>query len=217
MFDEWRRRRAIQRIKPGDGRPLKRFRWWQLLSRSLFYLPADVAAGRDGVYAVDVNHMKSDDNGDTEAHLYRDGARQARVRLPAVFPVEGGTIEVETSAFGLRRCHFVSDAGGEQQLVPDPRSAEGRRARLDRERPTLSRWIGVVSIILVVVPLILGLPQTVEVISRTPALAEHVGVFDSPIDLPAWLNIVLSVSAAVGSSERALRLRYSRWLDALAD
>ena len=217
MFDEWRRRRAIQRIRPGDGRPLKRFRWWQTLSRSLFYLPADGAAGRPVVYAVEVNHLKSDDNGDTEAHLYRDGLRYARVRLPAVFPVEAGTIEVMTSAFGIRRCHFVADDGSEQQLVPDPRSAEGRRARLDRERPVLSRWIGALSLILIVVPLILGLPQTIESMSRFPPLADRFGVLESPIAAPAWVNIVLVVSATLGSSERALRLRYNRWLDAVAD
>ena len=216
MFDEWRRRRAIQRIKPGDGRPLKRFRWWQPLSRSLFYLPADSGAGRPVVYAVDVHHLKSNDNGDTEAHLYRDGRRYARVRLPAVFPIEGGTIEVMTSVFGIRRCHFVADDGTEQQLVPDPRSAEGRRARLDHERPALSRWIGVLSLILIVVPLLLGLPQTIESISRIPLLAERFGVFESPIDAPAWFNVALTVSATVGSTERALRLRYNRWLDAVA-
>ncbi|MCY1136422.1 hypothetical protein OWR29_00315 [Actinoplanes sp. Pm04-4] len=216
MFDEWRRRRAIQRIKPGDGRALKRFRWWQPLSRSLFYLPADAGAGRPVEYAVDVHHLRSDDNGDTEAHLYRDGLRYARTRLPAVFPIEGGAIEVMASAFGIRRCHFVADDGTEQQLVPDPRSAEGRRARLDRERPALSRWIGVVSLVLIVVPLILGLPQTVESISRFPPLAERFGVFDSPVDAPAWLNVVFVISATVGSTERALRLRYNRWLDQVA-
>ena len=217
MFDEWRRRRAIQRIKPGDGRALRRFRWWQTLSRSLFFLAADDGAGRPVDYAVDVNHLKSNDNGDTEAHLYRDGRRFERARLPAVFPIEGGAIEVVTSAFGIRRCHFVADDGTEQQLVPDPRSAEGRRARLDRERPALSRWIGALSIVLIVVPLLLGLPQTIESISRIPPLAERFGVLESPIDLPVWANITLALSATIGSTERALRLRYNRWLDTVAD
>ncbi|GIE35749.1 hypothetical protein Ait01nite_087940 [Actinoplanes italicus] len=217
MFDVWRRRRAIQRIKPGDGRALKRFRWWQTLSRSLFYLPADSGAGRPVVYAVDVNQLKGNENGDTEAHLYRDGRRFERARLPAVFPIEGGAIEVMMSAFGLRRCHFVADDGTEQQLRPDPRSAEGRRARLDRERPGLSRGIGLISLVLIVVPLILGLPQTVESISRFPPLAERFGVFDSPFDASAWVNIALAISATVGSTERALRLKYNRWLDTVAD
>jgi len=217
MFDEWRRQRAVQRIKPGDGRALKSFRWWQPLTRSLFRLSADVGAGRTAVYAVDVNHLKSDDNGDTEAHLYRDGLRYARVRLPAFFPIEGGTIEVAASAFGIKRCHFVADDGTEQQLVPDPRSAEGRRARLDREHPLLSHWIGGLAIVLILVPVLLGLPQTVESISRFPPLAERFGVFDSPFDASAWFNVALGISATVGGTERALRLRYNRWLDTLAD
>ncbi|WP_433728110.1 hypothetical protein ACQP2Y_14105 [Actinoplanes sp. CA-051413] len=216
MFDEWRRRRAIQRIKPGDGRALKRFRWWQLLTRSLFSLPVDGSAGRPVVYAVDVNHLKSNENGDTEAHLYRDGLRHPRARLPAVFPVEGGEIEVETSSFGIRRCHFVTADGIEQQLVPDPRSAEGRRARLDREHPALSRWIGTLAVVLVAVPLLFVVPQTLEAISRFPALADRFGVFESPVEAPGWLTIALTISAVVGSTERALRLRYNRWLDPVA-
>ncbi|WP_250007516.1 hypothetical protein [Actinoplanes sp. M2I2] len=216
MFDDWRRRRAVQRIKPGDGRALKRFRWWQTLSRSLFSLPADSRAGRPAAYAIDVNHLRSNDNGDTEAHLYRDGRFQARVRLPAVFPVEGGAIEVATSAFGVRRCHFVTDNGAEQQLVPDPRSAEGRRARLDRERPALSRWIGAIAVVLVGVPFVFALAQTAEAVSRFPPLAERFGVFESPVDVPGWFAAVLTISAVVGSTERALRLRYNSWLDAIA-
>jgi catechol 2,3-dioxygenase-like lactoylglutathione lyase family enzyme len=216
MFDEWRRRRAVQRTKPGDGHALRRFRGWQLLTRSLFHLPAETGVGRAVVYAIDVNHLKGNDNGDTEAHLYRDGRHHARARVPAVFPIEGGTIEVVTSLFGLRRCHFVTDDGVEQQLVPDPRSAEGRRECLDREHPRLSRWIGVLSVILVVVPLLLAVPQTLEVISRIPPLAERLGVFNSPIDAPAWFNVALTISAVVGSTERALRLRYNRWLDPVA-
>ncbi|WP_246595052.1 hypothetical protein [Actinoplanes auranticolor] len=195
---------------------LKRFRWWQLLTRSVFYLLVDGSSGRPVVYAVDVNHLKSDANGDTEAHLYRDGMRYARARLPAVFPIEGGEIEVETSAFGIRRCHFVTAGRIAQQLVPDPRSAEGRRARLDREHPALSRWIGLLSLILVVVPLLFVLPQTLEAISRIPPLADRFGVFESPIEVPGWLTVALTISAVVGSTERALRLRYNRWLDPVA-
>ena len=37
MSEKSRRRRAARRVQPGDGRPLERFRWWQL-SRSLFHL-----------------------------------------------------------------------------------------------------------------------------------------------------------------------------------
>ncbi|MFC3996126.1 hypothetical protein ACFOVU_09390 [Nocardiopsis sediminis] len=38
MIEEWSRRLAAQRVKPGNGRRLKPFRWWQPTSRALFYL-----------------------------------------------------------------------------------------------------------------------------------------------------------------------------------
>ncbi|MBE1489259.1 hypothetical protein [Plantactinospora soyae] len=214
MFKQWRRRRAIQRVRPGDGLPLKRFRWWQPLIRSLFYLPSDEGAGRSAVYAVDVHHLRSEtENGNIGAHLYRDGRRQARAELPTIFTVEGGTIEVIATTFGLRRCHYVTDEGAEQQLVPDPRSGEGRRARLDREHPVLSRWISAFSLIVLLGALLLTLPQLAESLSRIPPVAERWGTFTSPLDLPLWSTIVLAVSAGIASTERAMRLRYRAWLD----
>ncbi|GAA4335297.1 hypothetical protein BJY14_000653 [Actinomadura luteofluorescens] len=32
----WKQWAAAKRLKPGDGRELQRFRWWQLPLRSLF-------------------------------------------------------------------------------------------------------------------------------------------------------------------------------------
>ncbi|GAB7036494.1 MULTISPECIES: hypothetical protein [Catenuloplanes] len=216
MLREWRRNRAIQRVRPGTGRPLKRFRWWQPLSRALLYLTLPGPDGRESVYAVEVRHLQSDDDGFGRAHLYLDGRHHAESRLPAVFPVPGGVIEVAVSLFGLRRCHYVTDAGEECQLVPDPRSAEGRRARFDRDHPALSRGLGGFSLVLLVVASVLALPQLAEPILGIPPLAERVGPYTSPIDLPVWLNIALGVAVAAASTERALRLRYS-WLDAAAN
>ncbi|MFJ5222556.1 hypothetical protein [Streptomyces sp. NPDC088400] len=213
MFTEWRRRRAAQRVKPGDGRALKRFRWWQLLFRALFYLRLTDDAGRQTVYAVDVRHWQNQSSGEVKAHLYLDGRRHAESRLPAAFPVRGGTVEVRMSAFGLKRCHYVTADGAEYQLVPDPDSAEGRRARLDRAHPALSRWIGFVSVIVLVIALALLISQLIEQLTQVPVVSQHIGTFTSPIHLPAWLNITMGVGTLVASTERALRLRYSRLLD----
>jgi hypothetical protein len=161
---------------------------------------------------VDVR-LWGDANGEVRAQLYRDGRHQARSKLPAAFPVPGGILEVVTSSYGLRRCHYVADDGTGRQLVPDPASAEGRRARLERENPGLSRAIGVVSVSVLVVALVLGLPQIVEDVSRIPPIAEHLGSFTSPIRLPVWTNITLLVATLVASTERALRLRYHWLLD----
>ncbi len=213
MFKELRQRRAVRRVKPGDGRSLEPFRWWQSLSRALFYLRLKNGDGRQTVYAIDVKHQKQSD-GYVKAHLYLDGRHHAESRVPAVFPVRGGTVEVRASPFGLKRCHYVTAKGTEHQLVPDPDSAEGRRARLDRAHPALSRWIGFLTSIVLVAGLVLLILQLAEQVTRAPeGVAQYVGTFTSPIDLPAWGNIMIGLGTAAASTERALRMRYSRLLD----
>ncbi|EFL27554.1 conserved hypothetical protein [Streptomyces himastatinicus ATCC 53653] len=213
MLKERRHRRAVQRVKPGDGRPLKPFRWWQMLTRALFHLRLTDDAGRQMVYAVDVRHQNQSE-GYVKAHLYLDGRHHAESKVPAVFPVQGGTVEVRTSAFGLKRCHYVTAEGAEHQLVPDPASAEGRRARLDRAHPALSRWIGFLSSIVLVIGLVLLILQLAEQVTRAPeGVAQYVGTFTSPIDLSAWGNVVVGLVTVAASTERALRLRYNWLLD----
>lgn len=85
MSEEGRRRRAARRVRPGDGRPLQPFRWWQLLSRSLFSLSLPGADGRRTVYTVDVRPM-GDENGVVRADLYLDGRHSASSRVPAALP-----------------------------------------------------------------------------------------------------------------------------------
>ncbi|MEU6789179.1 hypothetical protein ABZ912_59220 [Nonomuraea angiospora] len=218
MVKEWRRSRAVQRVRPGNGRSLKRFRWWQSLSRALFYLPLQNDDGRQVVYAIDVNHVQRflSDDGKGKAHLYLDGRHHAESRLPAVFPVQGGTIEVAGTAFGLKRCHHVTAEGAERQLIPDRSSGEGRRAHLDRAHPVLSRWIALCSLILLVIPLLLLIPQLIEVAFKFPPVTQRFGTFTSPVHLPGWLNLTLALGAAAAGWERALRLRYHWLLDSMA-
>ncbi|MFE9288799.1 hypothetical protein ACF1HU_17080 [Streptomyces olivaceus] len=216
MFKDLRRQRALKRVTPGDGRALKPFRWWQSLSRALFYLRLAADDGRQSVYAVDVRHGRQDSNGHVHADLYLDGRHHAKSRLPAVFPVPGGAVEVRASGFGLKRCHYVTDEGTENQLVPDRDSAEGRRAHFDRSHPALSRWTGAVSAVVLVVALLLLLVQLAEQLTRPEEIAQYVGSFTSPVDLSGWANTALGVVTAVASTERALRLRYSRLLDGAA-
>lgn len=100
----------------------------------------------------------------------------------------------------------------------DPRAlpAEGRRARLGRAHPTLSRSIGILSIVLLVVGIGLNLLQVAEPISQIPAIADAVGTFEAPIRLPIWLNLALGLGALLASVERALRMRYHPLLDTAA-
>lgn len=212
MFRDWKRRRAARRVKPGDGHALQRYRWWQPLSRALLHTQLREDDGTEHRWSVDVR-LWGDSDGEVVAQLYRDDLNVARSKLPATFDVPGGTIEVAASTFGLRRCHHVDAAGNAHQLVPDASSAEGRRARLERTSPGASRLVGAVSVLILIAALVLGLPQTIEQITRIPPIAEHLGVFVSPIRLPGWANVALGVATVLASTERALRLRYHWLLD----
>ncbi|MFD3585852.1 hypothetical protein [Streptomyces sp. NPDC058683] len=214
MLKEWRHRRAVQRVMPGDGRALQRFRWWQLPFRALFHLRLAGDDGHEAVYAVDVRHWQNQSSGNVKAHLYLDGRLHAVSKLPAVFPVQGGTVEVKMSGFGLKRCHYVTDEGRECQLVPD--SAEGRRARLDRAHPALSRALGLLSLCVLVAALTVLVPQLAEQLTKSEGIAQHTGTFTSPIDVPKWGNIAIGVATVAASTERALRLRHSHLLDGAA-
>ena len=217
MFEEWKRERAVKRVRPGDGRPLAPFRWWNLLTgRKLFFLPATELKGAAAEYAVDIylSGKQSDSDGYGKAHLYRDGRHFAESRLPAVFPIEGGYIEIVTSMSGLRRAHFVPVDGSEVQLSADPSSAVGRRLRFDREHPAVSRGIGALSVLALIIGLGLNLLQFLEPVLGIPPIVERFGRFESPIHLPLWLNVTLGIAAGFASAERALRLRYNWLLDA---
>lgn len=135
--------------------------------------------------------------------------------MPAAIPVDSGVIQVARSAVGLKRAHFVTSTGQEYLLTPDPRSAIGRRLRLDREHRSLSRWIGAVSVLVLVAGAGINLVQLLEPILQAPPIAERFGRFESPMDLPTWLNVTLGFGAALGAVERSLRLRYHWLLDGL--
>ncbi|MGJ9422951.1 hypothetical protein [Aeromicrobium sp. CF3.5] len=186
-----------------------------MFRRALFAIELPAGGGGESkVYAVDVQ-VWGDKNGEVKAHLYMDGLHHAESKIPARLPVPGGVIEVEVTTFGLKRCHFVSDSGTERHLTPHPQSAEGRRAGFERNHPSASRWVGIVSVILILVGGGLAILQIIEPISEVPPLASRFGTFDSPVDLPLWAVIALGAGAVLGSTERALRLQYS-WLDSLA-
>jgi len=199
-------------VTPGDGHELPRYRWWQPFSRALFHLRLPGDDGARHTWSVDVR-IGGDEDGEVRAHLYLDGRHHAASKLPAAFPVPGGTIEVAASGYGLKRCHYLTEDGVARQLSPDPASAEGRRARLQRDHPFLSRAIGFVSLVVLLAGVMFGLPQILEQVTQIPPVAERVGVFVSPIRLPAELNIALLVATLVASTERALRLRYHWLLD----
>jgi hypothetical protein len=75
--------------------------------------------------------------------------------------------------------------------------------------------MGFISAALVLVGLCVEVPQILAALSHIPVIADSVGTFTSPIQLPLHLNLLIGLAAVVGSTERALRMR-SSWIDELA-
>jgi hypothetical protein len=73
--------------------------------------------------------------------------------------------------------------------------------------------MGAASVVLLLLALELGLPQIIEQLTSIPLVAASVGTLISPVHMPGWVNVLLVVAAIIASTERALRLRYSRILD----
>ena len=207
----WRNRR----VRAGSGEPQRKYRWWQMFSRSLRSITLTSEDGRPSIHTVEVRHGGDMTDGEVRARLYVDGSLQSFAKMPTRFPVPGGHIEVAITSFGLKRCHYVRANGVQQQLTPDPRSAEGRRARLHRQHPGASRVIGLLSIAFVAIGLCVEIPQIIEALSQIPPVADSIGTFTSPLQLPLQLNLLVGLAAIVGSTERALRMR-SSWIDELA-
>ena len=220
MFQRLKRSRQLRRAKPGDGSALKPLAWWQLLTRTQFFLDPAESEGRSARYTVDVHFLASPlERGkiaDGERHapvaLYRDGLQQQIATAPVAFAVPGGVIEVGTSDYGLTRMHYVREDGSPAgALRPHRRSAEGLRARLARRHPAASRLTGLVAVLILLVGLVLTVPQAVELVTSLEVVAAQVGTFTSPIQLPAWLNTALLVAGIIAAFERALTLR-NHWL-----
>ena len=155
------------------------------------------------VWTVDLDYF---DLGE-KLHLYRDGVEVDTQKSPATFELTGeAVIEAAMSLLGMRRIHLV--AGGEaRQLTPVDGTAEAWRLRLERERPSASRLIGVLSWAVLVVALVYEVPQLVALASQAVG-----GGFEAPVVLPGALNFLLGIAALAAALERALRFKTSRWL-----
>ncbi|ANY10464.1 hypothetical protein [Pseudonocardia sp. HH130630-07] len=213
MIGRYRRRWQQAKVRPGDGSPPAPYRFWQLFSRSMFVLELPGPYGRPDVFEVDVRYYADSSTTASPAALYRNGVQVHRSRIPVVFPVPGGCIEVATSAFGLKRIHYVRDDGHEEVLRPHPRSHEGLRARFGRRFPRTSSVVSALAVCVLLAGLAVALPKTAETLTHIPVVAEHVGAFTSPVRLPVWATVTLAVAGAFAALERALTLRHHWLLD----
>ena len=215
-------RRRVSRIKPGDGSELRPVTGLQWLWRGQFATQVD---GRD--YAIDVDYLDWSE----KSRLYREGVQVAVGGNPARFalaelpgtesapaaPAESTTqdacIETRMSLYGMSRAHLVSE-DGERQLRPAPGTGEAWRADLDRDRPGLSRVIGVVSFLVLALALVVEVPQLLEAWSHSGWWAYLTDWRPTaPITLPPAANGVVTVAGILAGLERALRLQHNWLLD----
>lgn len=191
--------------KPGDGSELKPVTGLQWLWRGQFGTEVD---GHE--YAVDVDYFDLSER----ARLYRDGVQVAVGGNPARFELdEERAIETRMSLYGMSRAHLVGPEG-ERQLTPAPGTGEAWRADLDRNRPGVSRALGIVSLLILVLALVIEIPQLVEVWSRSEwwaALTDWRP--EAPITLSPGANTALTIAGVVAGLERALRLQHHWMID----
>ncbi len=134
--------------------------------------------------------------------LYRDGSSVEVQKSPATFELGPSTkIEAATGVFGMRQIDLV-EAGETRALAPVDGTPEAWRLRLERDRPQLSRTIGAISWVVLVIAFVTG---TAELI----ALA---GI-DPPFEVAKPLGTLIGVAALLAALERALRFKSNRWLD----
>ena len=192
---------------PAPGSPLPPFRPSLSLERTRFAIDLPDAS----TATVDVDHTEG------RASLYRDGRHVQTSDMPVRFPLGPDGIEVAANRFSMERIHLVSADGSERRLDPAPGTPEHWRAQLSRRHPGIGRALAASAVIALTIDLILLAPQLLELVTHLSLWTDHFAPFVSPIDLPAWANTVLAVTAALAGIERALTFRHHWLLDAETD
>lgn len=183
--------------KPGDGAPLEPMSGLQFMWRTVFEV--DHANHR---YAIDTNLFDLDGT----IHLYEDGRRIQSREAPARFDIAGGKIKVDVGVYGLTRAHLVPLHGRPQMMAPAPGTAERWRLELASRRPALSAVLSWTSWSILVIALLLQLPQWAAWLLPLFDIE-----FSSPISLPGWLNIGITIAGGVAALDRALQVK-NHWL-----
>lgn len=191
-----------------DRRQLRPVRRRDALHRLLYAIEHPGPDGRPAEHTVEI------DANDLRAVLYVDGQYRDASDLPASFPVQGGTLEVALSLYGVQRMHLVTEDAAEQRLTPVAGTLEDLRHRFDRRHPRIGRAIGWLAILVLLVNLVLAVPAALEILTRADRIAEVFGTFTSPVVLPTWLSIGLVFAGVLAAVDRALMLRRHRIVDA---
>lgn len=206
-YRRYRHNRKVAKIKEGDGHSLKPFKFWQMLTRSLYHIDLKNRSGHYDKYSVNVEYYEAGE----EVELYLNDKHIGSSSSPATFPVPGGYIDVQTTLYGLKRMHYVGDNHSEIVLEPNVGTAEDLRKKFALKYPFASRLISWLAIFILLLSLIVGIPQFIDLITHLDIISENIGTFNSPINLPGWLNTTIIILAAAAALERALTLK-NNWL-----
>lgn len=136
--------------RDGRAEAFRPVRGWGVLWRSAFVL---WHGGHE--YVVDVDFLDWDER----IRLYRDRRLVDEQRSRARFDLPGARIEARMSLYGMRYVRVVDAVGDVRDVPPMPGTAEAWRDRMDRERPTASRAVGVAAWVVLVVALVTQVPQ----------------------------------------------------------
>lgn len=203
-----KRQRKMKKIKKGDGHLLKTYRLWNLFTHSLFHIEImNKTEGTTKKYALKSRYFAEEPSVD----LYYEGRHIAFSKLPAVFPVDHGELEITNSSSGINGIHYISDREEAFSVYPDKRSIRGFRLWLHKRFPVISAMIGLIAIVTLFISIGLSFPQLMETISTIPWVSENIGVFESPFTLSVWTYFAIGIAAALAGTERALMLQ-NHWL-----
>lgn len=194
-------------LGPARGSPLPAFRPSLSLQRTRFAIDLHDTS----TATVDVDHLSG------RASLYRDDQHVQTSNMPVRFTLGSDNIEVAANRYGMKRIHLIRADGSQRRLDPAPGTPERWRAQLSRRHPGFGRGLAAGAVIVLTLNLILLAPQLLELVTHLPFWADRFASFDSPIDLPAGVNLALTLTAGLAGIERALTFRHHRLLDVETD
>ncbi|KIP53494.1 hypothetical protein [Leucobacter komagatae] len=184
-----------------SGEPLPPISGWDIVTRGSFAIEH---SGEELV--VDVDYFDFSER----IRLYRAGQLLETRSSPATFSVDETTrVEAEMSLLGMKRVDLV-DTSSAERLRFQPRSGTGEawRAELANRWPRLNRALGVASWSVLAFSLLTQLPVYFNM-----TVGRLVGAELPTFDFLAGVNTALSVAGVIAALDRALQLKYNRWLD----
>jgi hypothetical protein len=189
--------------EPRKLQPLGR---WERLVRGRFEIRHN-----GSLYVVDSLYIDLDER----IRLYRDGELAEVRRGRARFRLgDGARIEAAAAKLGMKYVHMRVDGIPDPiPLQPSNGTPEAWRARLDREHPDLSRIIGFVSLVVLLVVLVIELPGLVNLVGSLTPLVGWPEFKVPTFGLPVWANAGLILTGGLAGLERSLSMEYNALLD----